>query len=195
MLVVRATDLARFTYCARLPFFDRFMPIRPPLPRRLKMLWGKCYHFFKRLTVKGVKEELLEAEVNGVRLVGKPDVYQVHDGRAVVYEFKSYRSPGRTFYVKGLEIPCYPRDFVQLLAYGFLVGRSYDVDDVIMILQYRDQAFPFKLDNVLESVFCWVVEEYRFTIENAIIHDVIIDHKCQACQYLDLCLKIEKEMW
>ena len=194
MLVVRATDLARFTYCARLPFFDHYCPVKPPLPRRLKMLWGKCYHFLKRLTVKGVKEQLLEAEVNGVKLIGKPDVYAVLDDKVVIEEIKSSKAPRRDYYLMGIVAPVYPHHLVQAMAYAYLLKAKYG-KPVIMILSYRDRHYPFKFDGVFEEILKAVIDKYKLTIEEGILPDVVIDHRCQSCQYLPLCLKLEREAW
>jgi len=194
MLVVRASDLAKFTYCARLPFFDYFCPVKPPLSRRFKMLIGKAYHFFKRIGVEGIKEELLETEINGVRLIGRPDVYAVLDDKVVIEEIKSSKAPRRDYYLMGIVAPVYPPHLVQAMAYAYLLKVKYD-KPVIMILSYRDRHYPFKFDGAFEEILKAVIDKYKLTVEEGILPDVVIDNKCASCQYLSLCLRLEHEAW
>lgn len=194
MLTIRVSDLAKFTYCARLPFFDHYCPVKPPLSRRFRMFLGKVYHFMKRIGAEGVKEQLLEAEVNGVRLIGKPDVYAVLGAKVVLEEIKSSRAPRKAYYLMGIAAPVYPHHLVQAMAYAYLLKAKYG-KPVEMVISYRDRLHWFKFDGAFEEVLMAIIDRYKMVVEEGILPDVVIDHRCQSCQYLPLCLKIEHEAW
>ena len=194
MIVVKPSDLKRFVYCPRLPLWDLLSPSKPPILQRLKMFKGKLYHFFKGLPMKGIKEELMEAELHGVRLLGKPDCYGVYEDKVILIELKSYRAPKLPYYFKGIELLCYPSDLAQLLCYAYILRWRYD-KDVIMVLNYRDRAIPLKYDGAFESLLESLVDEYAFTVENLILHDTSFNLRCTKCQYFNLCLQVEEKCW
>jgi len=198
-MIVRPSDLKRFIYCPRLPIWDILSPHRPPFVRRLKMFKGNVYHVFKELFSRGIKEELMETVIDGTKLIGKPDLYRVFDDKVLVKEVKSYKPPKEEYDFKGVMLRAYPSDLIQLLCYGRLLLDKFNLP-VIMVLSYRGFDLPLKYDGVFDELLRSAIDDYVFTIQNLIVKDVQFDEvwitrKCSNCQYLQLCIELEKKCW
>lgn len=191
-IVILPSKLHQFAYCPRQVWFDHFIPIKKPLPQRIRMFIGRLLHMVHHLFKIGyAKEQLLEVEIPelGVKLVGKPDAYKADADAVFVEEFKSYRAPRKP---NRWGLPVWESDLVQTLAYAYMLRKIHS-KDVLITVRYIDTSATFQYDEKLESVLMLYIDQYRRMAETGILPDAERGRKCEKCIYREICDKLDSE--
>jgi CRISPR-associated exonuclease Cas4 len=184
--VVRASEVRLYTYCPRLYFFETHVKARRPLKASLRLILGRLQHLAHEVLarLRGYKvEELLEADMGGVRLRGKPDYYTVRGSTAVVVEFKSGRGP---------RVGAWLSDVMQVVSYAILLSRL-KYTSVVGIVRYRRSTHTFKVTSEHVATLLRLVDEVALVKNHGLVpHPLRSYRKCLACTYKVECFTMDR---
>ncbi len=184
--VVRASEIRLYTYCPRLYFFETHVKARKPFKILVRMLLGKLLHLVQGVLAKlrGYRvEELLEADVGGVRLIGRPDYYVARGSTAVVIEFKSGYGPRNGAWLS---------DVMQVTAYATVLARL-GYTSVYGIVRYRRSSYAFKVTSEHIVKLLKLIDDIILVRNHGLVpYPLRSPRKCLACTYKLECFAMDR---
>ncbi len=186
-LVVFPSEIHKFAYCPRQYFFSLYIPMKPPLLRRLRMLLGTLYHMIKGWVSarKGYRvEERVEKDLGRIRLRGRPDSYRREDGRLEIIERKSGAGPRKGVWMS---------DMLQVTAYGLMLHSGED--EVILKVEYRSARRISRLDSDKIALLTRIIDDIVLVKKYGIVPYANKSPKrCAKCPYRALCEELDRAL-
>jgi CRISPR-associated protein Cas4 len=184
--VIRASEVRLYTFCPRLYFFETHVKARRPIKTSIRLILGRLLHVAQGLLarLRGYRvEELLEADIGGVRFRGRPDYYTVRGSTAVIVEFKSGQGPRSGAWLS---------DVMQVTAYAFMLGKLR-YSNVIGIIRYRGSVRSFKVTSEHIATLLRLVDEAVLVKNRGLVPYPLRSYrKCLACRYKVECFTMDR---
>jgi CRISPR-associated exonuclease Cas4 len=184
--IVRASEVRLYTYCPRLYFFETHVRVGKPLRVMVRMLLGRLLHVALGVLarLRGYRvEELLEADLGGVRLRGRPDYFKVRGSTAVVVEFKSGRGPKSGAWLS---------DVMQVAAYALILLRL-GYPRVLGFVRYRGSIHALRITGEHVAMLLKLIDEIVLVKRYGIVPYPLRSYrKCLACTYKVECFTMDR---
>lgn len=164
------------------------MPRRRSLPEVLRLFLGKAFHalFVLRDKIKGYMNEhdLVLTLNENVMIVGRADAIRIDEGKAHIIERKSSRAPRRGAWIS---------DIIQAGAYGLIVAKNYQPQEITVEVRYPTASRVFKFDSKLSALVLKAVDDYLLVKKNGILPAAKRGRRCNSCPYRDVCFLLDLE--
>ncbi|MEB2793842.1 MAG: CRISPR-associated protein Cas4 [Caldisphaeraceae archaeon] len=187
-VTIYPSEIHTYFYCPRMYFFETFIKKRRGFFSTLRLLIGRAFHFSFRLrdiTKKFSYEVPLETSLGNVKIRGRPDAFRIDGNEAYIIERKSSKAPYRGAWAS---------DVMQATAYGIIISREKEIDEIKIEIRYPTKKRLFSLDSYLVSNALKAISDMVLVKRYGIVPFANRGNRCKKCPYREECFLLDKNV-